>query len=195
MTAFLRPSWAAWLGIVLGPLANGPVVAGTVDESEIRIAVDSLHPAGTTRRYWLDAAGRPSRQALALLAEMQDAAVRGLDPQDYGAAELRRRATGLGLAKLDTADAFEHDFTHALTRFIVHLDRGRIRPEEAGYALAPRRLSPDLAERLRALSAAADVSASLDALEPRYRHFALLKLALKHYRALAASVSDAMLPG
>ena len=194
MTFALRPGWAAVLCLLLGFVPLAPTSAASDYEGEIRAAVDLLHPAARSSRYWLDEGNRPTRQTQALLAELRAAQGRGLDPADYDAEALQRRADRLPQEGREAALAFDHDFTHALARFAVHLERGRITPRDAGYALAPRRLTPDLPAVLRSLATTQDGAARLDALEPRYRHFALLKAALRHYLDLAASGPDILLP-
>ena len=194
MSPLARPWRAALCFALLGLLPGGMARAASVGDAEVRAAVDLLHPEGESRRYWVDEGERPTRQMLALLSDMQDAKRRGLDPEDYAVEDLRRRAAQLPQSGPAAAAAFDHDFTHALARYLVHLERGRVRPEDAGYALAPRRLSPDLPALLRTLATATDGIARLDAVEPRYRHFALLKRALHRYRELAAAGPDITLP-
>ncbi len=194
MTPASRPGWAAVLCLLLGLVTLSPTSAASAYEAEIRAAVDLLHPAAQSALYWVDDANRPTRQTQALLAALHAARFRGLDPADYEAEALQRRADRLPQSGRAAATAFDHDFTHALARFAVHLERGRIRPQDAGYALAPRRLPSDLPALLRSLATTQDGPARLDALEPRYRHFALLKRSLSRYLDLAASGPDVMVP-
>ncbi|MEN9704729.1 MAG: hypothetical protein RLZZ393_608, partial [Pseudomonadota bacterium] len=136
-------------------------------------------------RLWTDAQGHLTQAAEALREEMLQARRRGLDPLDY---ELP-----VPVAGVDPAD-FERRFSQAVARFVTHLERGHVAPQEAGHALPPRRAALDAASTLRALARAGDVAALLDAHEPRYRHFVLLKQALARYRRLAEAGPDVPLP-
>ncbi len=131
--------------------------------------------------------GAVTAAARAVLAELGHADARGLRAVDYAAVSLQQRADALSVPRSDAAAliAFDRDLSQSLARFITHLQRGRVRPQDAGYALAVAREAADPLPALRALAASSDVARTLDALEPHYRHYALLKQGLAQYRALA----------
>ena len=57
-----------------------------------------------------------------------------------------------------------------------------IDPATVGHNLTVDRVDLDLPAALERLAGAADVPAALDALEPQFRHYALLKKQLSRYR-------------
>jgi len=143
-------------------------------------------PDAGSQRWVRD--GAVTAAARGVLAELAHAQARGLRPEDYAAPALQQRADALAALPGDAAAllAFDRDLSLAVARFVVHLQRGRVRPQEAGYALALGREAVDPEPALRALAASLDVGSVLDTLEPRYRHYGLLKQGLAQYRALAA---------
>ena len=149
--------------------------------------------------------GQLTPAATALLNQLRDAADRGLDPADYDWASLNREASALGanttgVAKAsastdDTARArFDEDLTRAGQRFLSDLHFGRIDPASVGHHLTVARVDLDLAAALDRVVGAIDIPAAIDALEPNFRHYALLKRQLKRYRELAATPGLTTLP-
>lgn len=138
-------------------------------------------------RWWRD--GRPAPQALALLARLEAAADDGLRAEDYGADALRRRFEALGRepapgpGELRAAD---DALSRATLAFAHDLQSGRIDPARVGLGSLPARVPPNGPALLARLAGGADVDSELDALEPRFLHYRLLKAALHRYRALAA---------
>lgn len=177
-----------------------PAVPPPVPETAVSAAVAQLYAGAGARRYWSGPAGvTPTGRAV--LEELALAGQRGLRPADYDAEGLAARAASLaGLVQHGTApDAaslagFDHDLSRAAARFIAHLQQGRVRPQAAGYALDVPRAPLDLAAAVAALAASNAPAAALDAWEPRYRHFPLLKAALAHYRQLARELPPLELP-
>ncbi len=151
--------------------------------------------ADTVSLLWLRD-GVPTAAARAALAELAQAATRGLRAEDYAALPLQQRADALAALRSDPAAqaTFDRDLSQAVVRFVNHLQRGRVRPQDAGYALPLAREVVDPAPVLRALAASPAVGTTLDALEPRYRHYALLKQALARYRVLATLPAFTDLP-
>ena len=157
---------------------------------------------------WI-ADGQPTPAALALLRALQQADAYGLEPVDYGAADLaalaistfgsgRALATGSRLNPADVAhnetlDAqrrvtFDVSLSAAALKLICDLHYGRIDPRAAGFDLgSPRPDDLDLSRELVALAGARDVGSELAAVEPRFLHYRLLEQTLPRYRLLAAS--------
>jgi murein L,D-transpeptidase YcbB/YkuD len=176
----------ALLLAMLGMAASVAGAAPAISEQDIAAAVDRLYGGTPPPRLWtapggLTAAGR------AALAELMGADARGLRAADYDAAVLGQRADALRSAGAapEVITAFERDLSQALARYIVHLRRGRVRPQDAGYQLDVQRDPLDLAAALRAYVSSASPAAVLDGFEPRYRHYPLLKAALARYRQLS----------
>ena len=160
-------------------------------------AVASAAPVQTAPHdplLWSDGA-KPTAQANSLLRELRQCAERGLDPEDYPLDRLANQLAALtgttqsAAAPAAAADpeqwaAFDAELTRTGGQFISDLHYGRIDPAAVGHNLAVDRVDLDLPATLERVAAAADVPAALDALEPRFRHYALLKQQLARYRAL-----------
>lgn len=160
-------------------------------------AAVAAQPSGS-RPLWF-VGSRLGTAGRALLREMREAHVRGLDPADYGADELERTIAGLESSPpLPGEDAHRLSLDNALsaaaTRFVRHLERGRVDPVEAGYLMPVPRTDGDTAAVLHELANSTDVRTVLDRFEPPFLHFSLLKQALARYRALAAGRPLAELP-
>jgi murein L,D-transpeptidase YcbB/YkuD len=130
-----------------------------------------------------------------LLQEIAAIERRGLRPADYDNAELRRLAALVRqsptpdlIARADAA------FTAAAARVAADLQRGRISPTRVGYEVDIRPSTFDSRAAVASLATSHDVSASLDALEPQMRHYALLKRSLASYRELAQHPELTRLP-
>ena len=118
---------------------------------------------------------------------MQVVDQRGLILTDYDGPRLAQRTTELehelsltveDVASLDVA------LSIAAARLASDLQQGRVDPGRLGHELDVRRAAFDAAAAVAALATAPDVAAALDALEPPFRHYALLKSVLARYRLL-----------
>jgi murein L,D-transpeptidase YcbB/YkuD len=132
--------------------------------------------------------GRLTPAGRALIGQLQEAERRGLLVADYDGSQLDELAPGLDfkpelateiLARLDVALSVN------AARIASDLHHGRIDPGQVGYVLDIERSDLDFAATVAALAAAADVDTALDDLEPRFRHYKLLKTALARHRSLA----------
>ncbi len=167
-------------------------------------AFASGSPAPTAARnglMWSDG-GKPTPQAISLLTELRQCAERGMNPEDYSADRLADTLAGLtGAAPPAPATpspaqwaAFDAALTNAGLRFLSDLHYGRVDPAAVGHNLTVDRVNLDLTSALERLAGAADVPAALDALEPQFRHYALLKKQLSRYRVLAGEEGINTLP-
>ncbi len=136
-------------------------------------------PAAT--RAWSDGAA-PTSAARALVEEMRHADTRGLDPRDYPLGRLDALAAQTPFA----ADAYDALLSQAARQFATDLHQGRIDPASVGHHLDVDRQDFDPSAAVARLASAQDVARALDALEPPFRHYALLKHMLGVYRQLAA---------
>jgi len=161
-------------------------------------AIASAVSAQTAARnplLWNDG-GKPTAQAISLLQQLRQSADRGLDPEDYPLDRLANQLAVLSGATPSAAApaaadpgqwaAFDADLTSAGLQIISDLHYGRIDPATVGHNLSAERVNLDLPVTLERIAAAVDVPAALDALEPQFRHYALLKKQLSRYRALAS---------
>lgn len=150
-----------------------------------------LYDRGEAGPLW-SAGGHPTRQALQVIALLEDASSRGLDPRDYAAgglaasaAELEGRASvdSTGLARFDVA------LSRSLLRFLADLHEGRANPRVLRFHLPDAHRGLDLAAIAADVSRAADPGAVIGATEPPYAGYSALKGALQRYRTLAADSS------
>jgi murein L,D-transpeptidase YcbB/YkuD len=135
---------------------------------------------------WLDAAGTAERRAEELIAALEAADARGLDPADYGAAELRRRLADEPHGD-EALDALDAALTAAFLRYAGDLLDGRLSPQQVQgtWHLEPRRrdLAAVLAE---AIGEGTDVGSVLRDVEPQHEGYQKLLPVLDRYRRLAA---------
>jgi murein L,D-transpeptidase YcbB/YkuD len=153
-----------------------------------REQVAALYAANEYRLLWSDA-GKPTAAAQSLVNELERAADRGLDPDDYHGDRLASPGGDLGQWAL-----FDARLTLAALRFLSDLHYGRIEPAAVGHNLTAARVELNVGAALAALSSANDVPAAVDALEPQFTHYALLKRQLARYRKLAAADGISALP-
>ncbi|HMA01886.1 MAG TPA: L,D-transpeptidase family protein [Gemmatimonadaceae bacterium] len=180
------------------------VEAGTADGAQhgdlarYRAALLRIYADTTSPLLWI-AQGRPRAQASAMVAELSDAAMRGLDPADYDADRLATRLHDLRAASpvrdgdslLLRADAW---LTLSAMRYIDHARAGRVDPAPLGFVIPTKSAPRDFAAILPSLSRVPDVRASIDSLEPPYDRFRALEKLLHRYRTLSADSSLGDLP-
>ena len=161
-----------------------------------RERIATLYEANGYRLLWSDGA-QPTKAALDLIHELQQAGDRGLDPEDYPGERLASLLTDLRdtpRSGVEQWALFDASLSLAGLRLVSDLHDGRIEPASVGYHLTVERIKLDIPAALAYLAGAANVTAALDALEPQFRHYALLKRALARYRVLAADVGLNDLP-
>ncbi len=172
------------------PYLDWPVSANDRDSTAL------LYRQNGYRLLWIDG-GKATAAAMSLLQELRRAGDRGLDPQDYPGARL----AALLADTIETPHAkakpwalFDAGLTLAGLRFLSDLHYGRIDPAAVGHNLTVNRIALDIPATLAHLAAAVDVPVALDALEPQFKHYQLLKQQLVHYRDLASEAGINALP-
>jgi len=126
-----------------------------------------------------------------LVEALQEATVRGLDPEDYDAGWLAGQAEAGDTAMLGRTDVA---LSVAAARFALALRHGRVSPASAdsGFRLP---VDPfDLRGTLEALAASESPNEVLKQLEPPFLQYWLLISALSHYRQLALNYALLPLP-
>jgi len=122
-----------------------------------------------------------------MLEVLDEAAVYGLNPQDYRLDltpdDVRTVLAGQATATLRSR--FDNALTAAASRFVTHLQQGRVTAQAAGFHLPAPRSSVDSATAVRQLAASSDARDTLASLEPRPRPYRMLKQLLQTYRDLA----------
>jgi murein L,D-transpeptidase YcbB/YkuD len=152
-----------------------------------RDQLGKLYEDNGYRLLWSDG-GKPTAAAISLLQQLRLAGERALDPEDYP-------GNALAYLLIDLIDAphagveqwalFDAGLSRAAMRFLSDVHLGRVDPAAMGHNLSVGRIKLDIPTTLAHLSTAVDVAAAVDALEPQFNHFALLKKQLARYRALA----------
>ncbi|HEX4242657.1 MAG TPA: L,D-transpeptidase family protein [Steroidobacteraceae bacterium] len=152
-----------------------------------RERLDRLYQGNGYRMLW-SSGGKLTPAASALLDQLRLAADRALTPEDYDTAPLSAAAQALGSPAAGPGQwaLFDARLSIAGLRFASDLHFGRVDPASVGHNLTVERGSLDIPAALARLAASQNVPAELDALEPPFTHYALLKKELAHYRALAA---------
>jgi murein L,D-transpeptidase YcbB/YkuD len=174
---------------------NPAYVDWTTASSE-RDQIGKLYEGNAYRLFWSDGQ-KPMAQAISLLQQLRLAGERGLDPEDYP-------GNRLAYLLIDLIDAphpgieqwalFDAGLSLAGIRFLSDVHLGRIDPSTMGHDLSVGRVKLDIPTTLAHLASAVDVAVAVDALEPQFSHYALLKRQLSHYRALASEDGLSDLP-
>jgi len=133
--------------------------------------------------------GRPTAAAMAMLDQFAAADARGLRPDDYDASTLRRLASEGRLDTPAARAAFDVALSADAARFMRALRFGRVSARAAHAELRFPAELLDAASMVRALAQNPAPAATLDAFEPPYEHYRLLKVALARYRALERDTS------
>jgi murein L,D-transpeptidase YcbB/YkuD len=153
-----------------------------------RERVAKLYEANGYRLLWSDG-GKPTSAAINLLQELRRAGDRGLDPEDYPGNRLAYLLVDLIDSPHSGAEQwalFDASLSLAGIRFLSDLHYGRIDPAAVGHNLTVERIRLDIPTTLAHLASAVNVALAVDALEPQFTHYALLKRQLSRYRALAS---------
>lgn len=130
--------------------------------------------------------GEPTPQALALIHAIENAATKGLDPEDYDASRWDGRVSHIGT---DTeANRFDLALTVSAMRYISDVSSGKVNPKVFSFGLNFSERKCDLAGVLEELMNAADVGVGLDRLEPPFEGYWRTEKALARYLMFAISI-------
>ena len=166
--------------------------------TDYRDDVKKFYDSGGNSIAWIQN-GKASPQALSMILLFQNAASKGLNPDDYDASRWDAR-----LAKLQASvpKASDTDLAHidlALTvsamRYISALHVGRVNPQhfKFGLVVGPKRL--DLAELLRTqVLPASDIAAVVAKVEPPYNGYRRAEDALLTYSKMASAADAPLIP-
>ena len=161
-----------------------------------RDQIGKMYEANGYRLFWSDGQ-KPTVSAISLLQQLRLAGERGLDPEDYPGNRLAYLLTDLIDAPnsgIEQWALFDAGLSLAGMRFLSDVHLGRIDPSTMGHDLSVGRIKLDIPTTLAHLSTAVNVAVAVDALEPQFSHYALLKKQLSHYRALASEEGLTDLP-
>jgi L,D-transpeptidase YcbB len=143
--------------------------------------------------------GVPSDAARAAIAVLQNAAAKGLDPEDYDGSRWASRFVGLRPAAAQPSDSamvrFDLALTVSLMRYIADSRLGKVNPKLFGFGFDNESKHGDLAEVLASqVVNAQDVRYALEQMEPPFPGYWRSQKALQAYIALAQADSDEPLP-
>ncbi len=165
-------------------LVNSRVLTGLhwADFSKLQPDIARFYKSNGYHLVWVRA-GSVTPQAKVLLAALENASPKGLDPDDYDAWrwQLSRSAP----------ERFDLAVTISAMRYVHDLSSGKVDPEIFGFGLHFDQEKVDPAATLRVLAAASDVGAELNRLEPPFPGYWRTEQALATYLALAREDSDA----
>jgi L,D-transpeptidase YcbB len=212
--AFAASSPAAPATPAAAPVANaiprGPgdlnalIAAGTLPDlrwpnfTDYRDAVTKFYAAGGNSLAWIQN-GKASPQAVSMMLLFQQAASKGLNPEDYDASRWDARLARLQPTAPKPSDTDLAHIDLALTvsamRYISDLHIGRVNPQHFKFGLIVGPSRYDLADLLRTqVLTAPDVPAVIAKVEPPYDGYRRAEDALLTYSKMAASPDVALIP-
>ena len=171
---------AIGLAAALFALPGGPAPAAA--DSAAPPALDRqsllqrLYDGDQQRRLWSDG------QARAALSVLRSAQSHGLNPEDYGTADLERRFQHMSRAD---AEGFDRALSKAMLDFLMHLHGGRAKPDVVLQASGASPFDP--AEFLRGALGHQHLAQAIDAAAPPIPLYRRVQASLQDYRHLAAS--------
>ena len=188
-----------------GPGDLGALIAGCTladlrwpNFTDYRDDVKKFYDSGGNSIAWIQN-GKASPQALSMILLLQNAASKGLNPDDYDASRWDARLTRLqpSVPKASDTDLAHIDLalTVSAMRYISALHVGRVNPQhfKFGLVVGPNRL--DLAELLRTqVLPASDIAAVVAKVEPPYDGYRRAEDALLTYSKMASAADAPLIP-
>ena len=134
---------------------------------------------------WL-ANGRPTAQAMAVIAILDAADAKGINAIDYDSTRWPERIRSLNGASADAQARFDLALSASLMHYISDLHIGRINPRNLRFDLDIETKKYYLPRLLDEIAKAAEPRTILDTVEPPYDEYKRLQATLATYRRLAA---------
>ncbi len=183
---------------------NALIAAGTLPDlrwanfTDYRADVKEFYAAGGNSLAWIQN-GKASPQAVAMILLFQQAASKGLNPEDYDASRWDARLARLQPTAPRPSDTdlahIDLTLTVSAMRYISDLHIGRVNPQhfKFGLTVGPRKY--DLAEELRTqVLPASDIAAVLAKVEPNYDGYRRAEDALATYSKMASAPDAPLIP-
>jgi murein L,D-transpeptidase YcbB/YkuD len=152
---------------------------------------------GRDSPVWLDASGRPDRNARDAVALLGSAADDGLDPADYYQSLLGRLTSALQAQpspRPAELACFDVAVSSGMLRYLRHLHAGRVDPRTIGFRFSVPADRHEFAVLLRAALADHRIIETAEGLQPSLGRYGELRAVLARYRALAADPALEALP-
>ncbi|HZY71584.1 MAG TPA: L,D-transpeptidase family protein [Edaphobacter sp.] len=155
------------------------------DFSDYRHAVTTFYDDRNYELAWTRG-GKPTATTLAFIDEFDDAAAKGLNPEDYDAALWPGRVLKLAGRPADAISQFDVEMTVNVMRYISDLRIGRVNPSHFNFDINVQSKKYDLAEFVSDhVVDATDVPKLIAGVEPDSEQYRQTETALGHYLALA----------
>ena len=192
-------------GAAQGPGDLGALVAaGTLPDlrwpnfTDYRDIVKKFYDAGGNSLAWIQN-GKASPQAVSMILLLQQAALKGLNPEDYDASRWDARLAKLQPTASKPSDADLAHIDLALTvssmRYISDLHIGRVNPQHFKFGLTVGPKKYDLADELRMqVLPASDIPSVIVKVEPNYDGYRRAKDALLTYSKMATAGDTPPIP-
>lgn len=136
--------------------------------------------------------GAPTATATAFIQQFQDAAMKGLIPDDYDAPRWTERVQALNDKSADALSLFDVAMTVNVMRYISDLRIGRVNPSHFNFEVPVQDKKYDLAEFVSDnVVDATDVPKLIAGIEPDSDDYRKTEQALAHYLDLAKQQSQA----
>lgn len=130
--------------------------------------------------------GKPTTTALAFIDQFDDAAAKGLNPEDYDASRWPGRVEKLAGRSAGMIAQFDVAMTVDVMRYISDLRVGRVNPSHFNFDIDVKSKRYDLAEFVSDnVVDAKDVPKLMEGVEPNSEEYRRTEIALGHYLALA----------
>ncbi len=168
------------------------------DFTDYRADVKKFYDAGGNSPAWIQN-GKASPQAVAMILLFQQAASKGLNPDDYDASRWDARLAKLQPTAPKPSDTDLAHIDLALTvsamRYISDLHIGRVNPQHFKFGLTVGPKKYDLADELRTqVLPASDIPAVLAKVEPPYDGYRRAEDALLTYSKMASAPDAPLIP-
>ena len=192
-------------GAPQGPGDLGALVAaGTLPDlrwpnfTDYRDSVKKFYDAGGYSLAWIQN-GKASHQAVSMILLFQQAASKGLNPEDYDAPRWDARLAKLQPTAPKPSDTDLAHIDLALTvcamRYISDLHIGRVNPQHFKFGLTVGPKKYDLAEELRTqVLVSSDIPALMAKVEPQYDGYRRAEDALVTYSKMATAGDTQLMP-
>ena len=210
-TAFAgTPASAPTSNVAPAAVPQGPgdlsalIASGTLPDlrwpnfTDYRADVKKFYDQGGNSLAWIQN-GKASPQAVAMILLFQQAATKGLNPEDYDASRWDARLAKLQPTAPKPSDSDLAHIDLAMTvsamRYISDLHTGRVNPQHFKFGLTVGPSKLDLAEELRTqVLPATDVAAALAKVEPPYDGYRRAEDALLTYTKMASAPDAPLIP-
>src|SRR5580658_3438645 len=163
--------------------------------SDYRLHVQNFYQPSDYAPAWVRN-GQPTPQALAIINLLKQAAIQGLDPEDYdGSRWADRLARVQNPREAGQGAIFDAALTVCLMRYISDRHIGKVNPEHFKFGLNVQEKKYDLPVFLRErLVNGRDVNAELAQIGPPFAGYSRTLQALQHYQQLAPQDDGEKLP-